>query len=629
MGMLAGVLSLTGQPVEREYRALRASLEATTPDGVSGCTEGALALVCGASHIWGDESSSPQPHRSPAGSIVSWDGRLDNRDDLLQCLGSAAQKTSDAAIALATFERWGSDGLARLIGDWSLVIWDPIRQTLHLARDYMGVRPLYLHAGPAAVRWSSSLGELARRTNRVDALSDRFAARFLALELSTGVTPYEGIREVPTACCVSIGSTGTETTARFWTLQPGLVRYRDPREYEEHLRALWREAVGARLRTTDVVWAELSGGLDSSSVTCMADTLIKNGDVSARAVQPISHVTLESTGGDERRFIADVEARIGASSRIIGVERTSRVRDADTEWITPLAAHGVQLACVNHVREHGGRVILSGRMGDTIMGGSPDNSVAVFDDLAERRVRDAIANMRLWSRACRVPFLEIAYGLVRQGLGAPTSMVNPPRNARQRAGLELLTPPLRLMADEPLDIPNVASRARLAKRSLVSAVLSYSLHARLGIPPELHGVTYTFPFAHRPLVEYMLAIPGEELSAPGQTRSLMRRAFDGLVPARVLHRTSKGNYPPALARLTRAAAAALPPTERLEVVRRGWIDPQRLDRAIRLLVDGSGRTSAEVQRVLRLEEWLLTRDRRAPSVTPQRKEVTTDGILIA
>src|SRR5205823_100822 len=149
----------------------------------------------------------------------------------------------------------------------------------------------------------------------------------------------------------------------FWRHEPDVVRCVDRREYEERLRALWVDAVASRLRAHGTVWAELSGGLDSSSVVCMADRLIKGGRVAARAIQPISHATLQSHEGDERRFIAEVESRVGVASVIVGVEDHQDVVDPDWDWITPFAARGVGLATAQRIRERGGRLLLSGRVG--------------------------------------------------------------------------------------------------------------------------------------------------------------------------------------------------------------------------------------------------------------------------
>jgi hypothetical protein len=127
----------------------------------------------------------------------------------------------------------------------------------------------------------------------------------------------------------------------------------------------------------------------------------------------------------------------------------------------------------------------------------------------------------------------------------------------------------------------------------------------------------------------MLAIPSDQVSAPGETRSLMRRAFADLVPPRILRRFSKGYYPPSAARAARLRATSLRPVERLEIVQRGWVSAAPLERAIDLLVDGGAAPAGIFNRLLRLEDWLRLRQRRAPAAIPRRKEVTRHGIFNA
>src|SRR5262249_8514738 len=88
--------------------------------------------------------------------VVSWNGRLDNRSELLLQLSSSLHgDTSNAAIALAAYERWGISGFVKLIGDWSLVIHDHVDRAIVLASDYAGVRPLYYCVQAGRVLWSS------------------------------------------------------------------------------------------------------------------------------------------------------------------------------------------------------------------------------------------------------------------------------------------------------------------------------------------------------------------------------------------------------------------------------------------------------------------------------------------
>src|SRR6201990_3513335 len=81
----------------------------------------------------------------PLSEVLHWDGRLDNRSDLLLRL-SLPRESSNKAIARASCDHWGTEGLVQLIGDWSLVLRDHKNRATVLASDFAGVRPLYYHA---------------------------------------------------------------------------------------------------------------------------------------------------------------------------------------------------------------------------------------------------------------------------------------------------------------------------------------------------------------------------------------------------------------------------------------------------------------------------------------------------
>src|SRR5205823_2729993 len=158
------------------------------------------------------------------------------------------------------------------------------------------------------------------------------------------------------------------------------------------------------------------------------------------------------------------------------------------------------------------------------------------DDLAQWHLLAALSKVRGWSRSCRKPFVEIAGHLARR-----ITLSRVPRSIRENAaqpireGMNLLARRLHpLVDDDTLMLGRALSGVRASKRDIAALVMTYAIGSRLNIPYMPGPLTYTYPFTHRPLVEYVLAIPGEELSAPGEMRSLMRRAFDGLVPPRIL-----------------------------------------------------------------------------------------------
>src|SRR5262249_2450955 len=158
-----------------------------------------------------------------------------------------------------------------------------------LASDFAGVRPLYYSVQPEGVLWSSRLQSLVDTTG-ISELDEQYVREFLLLGGCPNRTPYKNIYSVPPAHALCISS-GTTTVHRFWSLPIGdEVRYRTERQYEEHLRALFREAVAVRLQTEAPVLAELSGGLDSSSVVSMANHLLHNGEARATRLSGVSYV---------------------------------------------------------------------------------------------------------------------------------------------------------------------------------------------------------------------------------------------------------------------------------------------------------------------------------------------------
>ena len=112
-------------------------------------------------------------------AVLSWDGRVDNRDDLLpRFRQSLRQETSSAALVLAAYERWGVPGLAHIVGDWSVVIDDPSRHAILLASDFAGVRPLYYYRRHDQVFWSRRLDALVTETGVGD-IDEQYVAGFL------------------------------------------------------------------------------------------------------------------------------------------------------------------------------------------------------------------------------------------------------------------------------------------------------------------------------------------------------------------------------------------------------------------------------------------------------------------
>jgi asparagine synthase (glutamine-hydrolysing) len=130
----------------------------------------------------------------------------------------------------------------------------------------------------------------------------------------------------------------------------------------------------------------------------------------------------------------------------------------------------------------------------------------------------------------------------------------------------------------------------------------------LQVPETLEHVSYAHPFAHRPLVEFMMAIPPSVVCRPGEPRRLMRRAFAGLLPPSVLKRQSKAAYGAVYRRaLLPLAAEALRDPGRMRSVEVGFIDRESVKGRLEAFVNGLECNESQLRQVLLYEFWLRSR----------------------
>src|SRR3974377_843514 len=100
-----------------------------------------------------DDGTQP-PLRSATGSMLCWDGRLDNRSELASALGDNRLGTAgDAEVVATAFDTWGTRAFGEFRGDWALSLWDPKERRVILAKDFLGARPLYYSTKEGSVRW--------------------------------------------------------------------------------------------------------------------------------------------------------------------------------------------------------------------------------------------------------------------------------------------------------------------------------------------------------------------------------------------------------------------------------------------------------------------------------------------
>src|SRR5258708_5673779 len=260
--------------------------------------------------LYTHERSKLERHPAIAarGDILSFDGRLDNHEELRKVLELPSEVTPDSEIVLAAFERWGEDCFSRFVGDWALALWPDAGRFLYLARDHAGARTLYYEITQGRARWSTHL-ETFIVDSRGRGIDEAYAASYLSSLSTDELTPYVGVRAVPPAQYIRIDAQ-TVSHRQHWTCWRARdeIRYRSDDDYADHFLSLFKEAVKRRSGPGAPAAAQLSGGMDSSSIVCMSDALRREAGASSKElIDTISYYDDSEPDWDERPLFTAVE----------------------------------------------------------------------------------------------------------------------------------------------------------------------------------------------------------------------------------------------------------------------------------------------------------------------------------
>jgi asparagine synthase (glutamine-hydrolysing) len=602
---------------------LSTNLQAYGPDGGDEVRRDSVGVVYRAFHTNVESRRERQPSISHAGCILAWDGRLDNREELIALLhDELGTDHSDSAIVLAAYHKWDTAFPQRITGDFAFSLWDPGSRTLLLARDPVGTRLLFYHLNDNRLIWSTRLESLLELPDVELEVNDEYVAGYLAIHPAPDLTPYKNIYAVPPAHFVTVRN--REVASRsFWRLDPDKeIRYRTDQEYEEHFLHLFTEAVQTRLRNDGTVWADLSGGLDSSSIVCVADEVMKRGSVQARRLETVSAVFDESSSSDERKFISVVEQKRGQLGHHFCESEYPLLTASPFESLRPMP-NPIELWAEYHravrqkMRERGVRVLLSGIGGDELLTASPDPSPELADLLVQRKFGDLHRRVQAWCLALKKPYLDVFLNC--SVIPALPRRVQQLHKRRQRSKrLSLLQRRFIKAFDlhEKLLGPTDVFGCRLpSSRGQARAFLSTSSVISSGHLLAWGPVEVSYPFTHRPLVEFLQAIPPTQWIRPGQTRSLLRRALRNYLPQEIANRKGKGTTAEATLRAVRREWPRL--RELLRTARvcdRGYVNPDALKSLIERPDFERSPEGLFVLRISYLELWLRDFERRSYSL---------------
>ncbi len=586
MSVLAGLLHLDGAPGAAASVPWVDAARESRQDFAGAHAEGPVAFR------WQGFWTTPEAviERLPVASpdrrlVLSYSGRIDNRDDLIARYGLPAAATDGELLAVA-LSRDGARGLSYCIGDFVLAAWDRIDRRLWLARDAIGMRPLYYLHDRDCLRWSTDFlalhsGAMSRRPN----------PGFLAEFLSGGVTSqdetvFDGIRRVPPAHALSFAPDHAAAVAtEYWTPPMTLPPRRPDGDLIDEFRARFTTALAACVRTREPVAAELSGGLDSSSIVTLTAALTGAAPDTYSMVFPGTPFAPDGEPLDETAFIDLVTSAVGAASfrydpRTSGREDVLRVLRAHGDLPDWPNADLVRWPMARAAAAAGHRVLLTGVGGDQWLTGTVARLPALIraGHLGEawRFYREATGPFGL--EALRLPMLR--------RLAAAAA---PPLVKRAFRTMRPARPWPTWLRETFVASTGLAARLRVLPSRVpagLDAVLRDSLTRFFSADEPLSresmhrsaddaGMEVRHPFFDRRMVEFVLTLPDDLRFRNGVTRYILRQAMRDHLPPAVAARRDKGDSTLLIAHAVRLILAGMP-IDDLRVADLGWVDGDRV-----------------------------------------------------
>lgn len=594
MAAIAGIYCADGRPAElAELRRITGAAEDRGPDGVGFWNSGPVALAHLQFHTTPESLCERQPLVSPGGeACLVWNGRVDNREELLAELAAKKARPIDATdpgIVLAAYLLWGTECVQHIVGDFALAVWDSCQRRLWCARDYIGIRPFFYFWDGKTFLFGPEIRALTAHPAVSLRINEGVVGEYLEhASTARGETLYLDIQRLPSGSSLTIGADGRLKVEAWWRPNLSLLNYRSDEEYAEHFRRLFDESIRCQTRCNMGWGIKLSGGLDSSAIA-----------VSARAVQESRRILTYSIACPGKAWDESDDIRAVAERADLTPKFASPL-SVDLNFFAERAAHWrdfpgnpngepMTVPMYETAKQDGGRVLLSGFGGDEWLFGDPMGMIdlAVSSLSGPERGR-ALAELVDRAKAdCGGRHWAIF--LSRRLLKAAA-----PGWARQRRAKNLLARE-GIMSDEFL------RRTRLADRLASSPMLEglrFSTRAQRntfrgamdGSETRLFewndreagraGMEIRFPFFDRRVAEFCLRLPEEQRQKGSDWKRLLRNAMRERFPERVRTKYKKAEFSELFQAVSRSPQADAR-LQNLAMIRHtDWFDRQRLEREL-------------------------------------------------
>ena len=536
---IAGIIGI--QPSGTNIRSMLQRMAHRGPNGLYYYESGQIALGHARLSIIDLSTSANQPMEDPAtGNVIVFNGEIYNYIEIKKEIGNRYhfRTDSDTETILAAYAVYGNSFLSKLRGMFALALLNKKTGELLIARDRFGIKPLYYRSLPGTLLFASEIKSLVNIAGLPDAVSEQKAYEFVAnMQMDTDAsTLFKDIHQLPPACSCKIHADGRMGPIEaYWDFpQPGSKRFNQ--QAADELVHIFDDTIRVHLRSDVQVGSFLSGGIDSSSVTAFALRNLQQPVLHTfSAVLPYFHPENALIGDvtENQEAIREHKFMLSGERFFDDVPDLLYHHDEPTLDGSMYAHYKLcELAGASKVT-----VLLSGSGGDELFGGYASHIHAHHAKL--------LSAIKLSRYLNDVRQVKAATSMTYKSLLIKSIYDNVPVSIRRKIKNRQIRNKVSHLAVEPFFQHYYHAHKDPYFANLVNNYRSWTA------PPFLHyedrnsmafGVETRVPFFDHLLIEHVLQYTSEDV-IKGQSKSLLRKSFKGIVPDTILQQKGKYGFP--------------------------------------------------------------------------------------
>ena len=475
---------------------------------------------------------------------------LEMRKELMS-LEHRFKSQTDTEVILHAYEEWGADCLNHFNGMWAFAIWDLKKKSLFCSRDRAGVKPFYYIFNGAQFYFASEIKALLQSDNFSIEPNEQIMADYLLSGLldHTHETFFKNIHQLRPGEYLLVESNKV-TIKSYWDIEIKEIHYPRKEDYAERFYELLADSIRLRLRTDVPIGTCLSGGLDSSSIVCLANKLMFEGNhIDPRLVgerQKTFSSCFENPIYDERRFIELVIQHTKAEKNYVFpsadafFEEMPRLLWHQEEPFGSTSIYS-QWNVMRLAKERGVTVLLDGQGGDELLAGYLPSFFALFKQTMRQvalvsLIKEIRGFLKYQGRMIDQFVPRVMAALVPDVFKPLFQHLNP-------GGLGWIEESFKKKYYRSVTKPNRFENElnNYLYHIFRSAVLPGLLHYE-----DRNSMAYSIetrlPFLDYRLVELVFGLPMEFKIREGVTKIVLRKAMEGVLPEEVRNRMDKMGF---------------------------------------------------------------------------------------